>query len=160
MTTLPKVGQEPALAAGEPDDLEPLWSVTTLIGCLDKPALVPWAVNETARAAIDDVAVWMARLEHEGRDSALQYLKNARFRRGRGKRSATELGTAIHAACEYVALNGNFRHEDWHDDELRPFLAQYDRFLDEWQPEFIASEVTVFSPSFGYAGTCDGFMAL
>src|SRR4029078_8760738 len=35
-----------------------------------------------------------------------------------------------------------------------------DRFLDEFQPEYIAAEVTVFSPTFGYAGTCDGFLRI
>ena len=36
------------------DDDQRFWSVTTIIGTLDKPALVYWAADMTARAAIDD----------------------------------------------------------------------------------------------------------
>lgn len=159
MPTLPVLGEEPTLAPGEPDDLDPLWSVTTLIGILDKPALVPWAAMKVAEAAVDQHAVWASRLEHEGRDAAIDWLKKARFRRGRG-RSATALGTAVHKACEHKAITGTWRAEDWGDAELRPFLIQFDRFLDDFQPVYIAAEVTVFNPEMGYAGTCDGFFEL
>jgi hypothetical protein len=157
---LPLLSEEPVIAPPEPDDLEPFWSVTTLIGCLDKPALVYWTALETAKAAIDDHDVWMHRLEHEGRDSALQYLKGARFRRGRGQRSATELGTAVHKACEHMAINGRWQPKDWNDGELRPFLIQFECFLNDWQPEYIAAEVTIFNVTYRFAGTCDGFFRL
>lgn len=160
MTTLPLLSEPPDLAPPEPDDLPPLWSVTTIIGALDKPALVPWCAIKTAEAAVDQEKAWKSRLEHEGRDAAIDYLKAARFRRARGARSATELGTAVHAACEHMAIYGSWRQEDLADTELRPFLIQFERFLNEFQPEYIAAEVTVFSPTFGYAGTCDGFFAL
>lgn len=156
---LPILGEEPALVRAEDDD-ERMWSVTTLIGALDKPALVHWAAIETAKAAIDSEKAWRSRLENEGRDAAIDYLKGARFRRPRGQRSAADLGKAVHAACEHKAIYGAFRPEDAADDEMRPMLTQFDRFLDEWQPEYIAAEVTVFSPTFGYAGTCDGFFRL
>jgi hypothetical protein len=157
---LPLLSEEPYLAPTEPDDLPPFWSVTTIIGALDKPALVPWCAIKTAEAAVDHENVWKSRLEHEGRDAAVDWLKDARFRRARGARSATELGTAVHKACEHKAIHGFWRQEDLADMELRPFLVQFDRFLDEFQPSYIAAEVTVFSPTFGYAGTCDGFFEL
>jgi hypothetical protein len=156
---LPLQGEEPALVAPELTD-DRLWSVTTIIGCLDKPALVPWAAIKTAEAAVDNVKVWQSRYEHEGRDAAIEYLKGARFRTGKGMRSATELGKAVHAACERKAIDGVWRQEDLADMELRPFLVQFDRFLDDFSPEYIAAEVTVFSPTFGYAGTCDGFLRI
>lgn len=157
--TLPLIGEEPRLVAPEITDLR-LWSVTTIIGCLDKPALVPWAALETAKAAVDQEKVWRSRLEHEGRDAAVDYLKGARFRRGKGQRSATDLGTAVHKACEAKAIYGEWRPEDYGDAELRPFLAQFDRFLKDFKPRYIAAEVTVFSPTYGYAGTSDGFMEI
>lgn len=160
MTTLPLLSEQPDIAPAEPDDLPPLWSVTTIIGALDKPALVPWAAKATAEAAVDKERAWRSRLEHEGRDAAIDYLKGARFHRKPGARSATELGTAVHAACEHKAIFGSWRQEDLADMELRPFMVQFDRFLDEYQPVYIAAEVTVFSPTWGYAGTCDGFFEL
>ena len=52
LDTLDHVGQSPIDdAKPEPDDLR-MWSVTTIIGALDKPALVYWAAEETAKAAV------------------------------------------------------------------------------------------------------------
>jgi hypothetical protein len=159
MTSLPLLGDEPIVTQPDDDDLR-MWSVTTLIGVLDKPALVPWAAIKTAEAAVDQMQAWQSRLEHEGRDAAIDYLKRARFRGKRGERSATELGTAVHQACEHAAIYGKFRPEDTSDPELVPFLRQFRQFLRDFQPEYVAAEVTVFNPSFGYAGTCDAFMKI
>ena len=157
--TLPLLGEEPKVVTPDDEDVR-YWSVTTIIGCLDKPALVPWAAIKTAEAAVDKVKVWQSIYESEGRDEAIAFLKGARFRRGRGERSATELGTAVHKACERKVIDGKYRPEDANDKELRPYLIQYDRFLDRFQPEFQAAEVSVYSTSFGYAGTCDGFLRI
>ena len=94
-------GLEPIDVNPDPDDLR-YWSVTTIIGALDKPALVYWAANETAKAAVAEAPVWQARLENEGPESAVDYLKGARFRRPKGQRSAAELGT-LHAATAVTA---------------------------------------------------------
>ncbi|MGH9086643.1 MAG: thiazole synthase, partial [Acidimicrobiales bacterium] len=39
------------VAKPEAEDVR-FWSVTTIIGALDKPALVPWAANMTAEEAV------------------------------------------------------------------------------------------------------------
>lgn len=150
------IGEEPVVVRAEEHD-ERYWSVTTIIGALDKPALVPWAAIKTAEAAVDQHDVWWSRYEHEGRKSAVDYLKGARFKT-KGKRTATALGTAVHKACEHKAIYGSWRPEDTADPDLRPFLVQFDKFLDQFQPSYLAAEVTVFSPTWGYAGTCDGFL--
>lgn len=151
------LGEEPAITTPQPED-QRLWSVTTLIGALDKPALVPWAALKTAECAVDNLHVVQHRLEDEGRASAIDYLKNSRFRGEPGQRSATELGTAVHKACEHAAIHGRFRPEDTADRELKPFLVQFRRFLTDFEPKYTAAEVTVFSPSYGYAGTCDAML--
>jgi hypothetical protein len=156
---LPILGEEPKLVAPHADDIR-FWSVTTIIGCLDKPALVPWAAIKTAEAAVDKLDLVGSILEEDGRQDAINYLKNARFRVGKGLRSATQLGTAVHKACEHKAIHGYYETEDANDRELRPFLVQYDQFLDQFQPEMKAAEVTVFSETYGYAGTCDGFLRI
>lgn len=155
------MGEEPTVTTTPDPDDQRLWSVTTLIGCLDKPALVPWAALKTAEAAVYDRDKWLSRLDHEGEASAIDYLKNSRFRgKKRGERSATELGKAVHAACEHAALHGQFNPEDVADPELAPFLRQYRQFLSDFRPTYIAAEVTVFNPTYGYAGTCDAFLTI
>jgi hypothetical protein len=152
---LPRLSEEPEVVKPDPADLH-LWSVTTILGALDKPALVAWAALETAKAAVDEERIWRSRLEHEGREEAIAWLKGSRYRRRKGQRSSTDLGIAVHKACEHKALYGTWRPEDIRDPELLPFCRQWDRFLDEFQPEYIAAEVTVFAPEWGYAGTSDG----
>ena len=57
MTTLESdIGQEPIEVDKPDDDDLSLWSVTTIIGALDKPALLYWAAQQTADAAIDSHA--------------------------------------------------------------------------------------------------------
>lgn len=158
MADLPRLGEAPAIAPETPDDLR-MWSVTTIIGCLDKPALVPWAAIKTAEAAVN-TDVWRHILEEEGTKAAVDHLKNARFRTGRGLRSATQLGTDVHAALEHKVIHGHFREEDRNDLELRPFLRHANQFLKDFRPRYTAAEVTVFNPRYGYAGTADAFLEI
>ncbi len=155
-TELARLGQ-PVIdgADPQPDDLR-CWSVTTIIGVLDKPALVYWSAQETARAAVRDVDVWQALVRRDP-DDAVEWLTGARFRRQPGARSATELGSAVHAACEEYALTGTRPDVD---DECRPFLDSFDRWLDRFTPSYQATEVAVYSPTWGYAGQADAFLTV
>lgn len=138
------------------DDLR-MWSVTTIIGCLDKPALMYWAAGLTADAAIAQADYLAARIEHEGREKVWKDLRDARFSRPKGQRSATELGTAVHDACERYALTGVKPEVD---AEVQPFLDQFDAWVQKWQPVYEAAEMTVYSPTYGYAGTLDAIMVV
>lgn len=156
-TTLAELGQE-ILDVDGPDagDVQ-MWSVTTIIGALDKPALLYWSAEEAAKAAVKSERTWKAMLEEQGEAEAVKWLRDARFRRQKGLRSATELGTAVHEACEQYALTGIKPDVD---DEVRPFLDQFDGWLDRFQPSYQATEVVVFHPQYGYAGTTDAFLTL
>lgn len=134
-----------------------MWSVTTIIGCLDKPALVYWSAEEAAKAAVRSQKTWQAMLEEQGEEEAIKWLRDAQFRRPKGERSSKDLGTAVHAACEQYALTG-IKPEV--DDEIRPFLDRFDEWLDRMQPSYQATEVVVFHPQYGYAGTTDAFLTL
>jgi len=150
-TDTPEVLAPVDVTKPQPDD-EAYLSVTTVIGVLDKPALVPWAAGMTA-----DAAIRMAKTLQQRTDEVKRQLVGARFARQRGKRSATELGTAVHAACEEYALTGQ-RPEV--DDEVLPFLDRFDEWAQEFQPVYQAAELTVYSPRFLYAGTCDAFLSI
>lgn len=156
-TTLAELGQAIDDVEGPDAGDVQMWSVTTIIGCLDKPALMYWSAEEAAKAAVKSERTWKAMLEEQGEDEAVKWLRDARFRRQKGLRSATELGTAVHEACEQYALTGIKPDVD---DEVRPFLDQFDAWLDRWQPSYQATEVVVFHPQYGYAGTTDAFLTL
>lgn len=128
------------------------WSVTTILSQLDKPALLYWASEQTANAACDQAPYLQQRIENEGRETIVKELRDARFKPPKGRRSATELGTAVHDACEQYALTGQ-RPEV--DDEVRPFLEQFDRWAQRWQPKYEAAEMAVYNLTYGYAGTTD-----
>ena len=165
MTDLRTLGQ-PALDKVTPndDDLK-LWSVTTIIGALDKPALLYWSAEQTALAAIHNEKTWRGMLAddedgcaHDNADcAAVKWLRDARFRKPKGLRSATDLGTAVHAACEEYALTGT---RPAVDDDVRPFLDQFDGWLQRFSPSYEATEVCVLDTRYGYAGTADGFVTI
>lgn len=138
------------------DDMR-LWSVTSILGAMDKPALVHWSANMTAKAAVAAAGSLQQRITEDGEEETVKWLTGARFRRPRGQRSAAELGTAVHAACEEYALSG-IRPEA--DDEVSPFLDQFDRFLQRFSPSYQATEVCVYNATFGYAGTADAFLTI
>lgn len=155
--TVLELGQEPEeVKDAEPGDLT-LWSVTTIIGALDKPALIYWSAEQTAKAAVAAAKSLPTRISEDGEEETVKWLTGARFRKPRGQRTAADLGTAVHAACEEYALSG-IRPEV--DDEVRPFLEQFDRWLDQFQPSYQATEVCVYHPDYGYAGQADAFLTI
>lgn len=162
----PTLGQ-PAIEGATPDrdDLE-LWSVTTIIGALDKPALMYWSSEQSALAAVHFEKTWRGMLDDDDpacthRDSsecaAVKWLRDARFRRPKGMRSAAELGELVHAACESYALTGT---KPKVDPEVQPFLDRFDEWLHRFGPSYQATEVAVYHPELGYAGTTDAFLTI
>lgn len=140
----------------DPDDLR-MWSITTILGVLDKPALIYWSAEETAKAAVNIAKSLPDRIAEDGEETVVKWLRDARFRQTPGFRTAAQLGTDVHAALEELALTGRMPEVD---DEVRPFLDQFDKWAQKWQPEFLAAEMTVYSPTYGYAGTSDGIMKI
>lgn len=121
-------------------------SITSIIGVLDKPALVGWAARETASAAWDNREALMQLTD---RDAAIDMLKNARYR---SMDRAAKIGTTVHAVAEALAR----------DEPLPEFKPEHvpgiDRFLEfvqNFEPTFTLVEATVFSDEHRYAGTVD-----
>ena len=166
--TIPAGIGQPAIenAAPAADDLR-LWSVTSILDVLDKPALMYWAAEQSAIAAIHNEATWRGMLADDepgcdhtdaARCQAVKWLRDARFRRPKGQRSATELGELVHKACEQYALTGT-RPADV-DPEVVPFLDRFDEWLDGYGPSYQATEVAVYHPELGYAGQADAFATI
>lgn len=148
----------------EPND-QRLWSVTTIIGVLDKPALLYWAAEQTAKAACSISKSLTARIDEDGEENVVKFLRDARFRRAKGMLSDSEFGTQMHALCERYALTGErpTPSAEMFGADLAAAVACLDRFsewLDAFQPSYQATEVMVATPSYGIAGTTDGFMTI
>ena len=158
------------------DDLT-LWSVTTIIGALDKPALLYWAAEQTADAAIDSVQTWQAMLSDQGRDETVKWLRDARFRTPKTKLASTALGTAVHTVCETYALTATKPDRDYVTDLVRQagtpqtdidsevnligvMLNQFDGWLQRFSPSYQATEVTCYHETYGYAGTLDALLTI
>lgn len=119
--------------------------VTSIIGDgLPKPALVNWAANATAEAAVNR---W-DELTDLGPADRLKVLKGARYE---DRDAAARRGTEVHALAERL-MRGE---EVTVPDELRGHVESYLRFLDDWQPEPLHLEATVVNYTHGYAGSLD-----
>lgn len=125
-------------------------SVTTILSNgVPKPALMHWAAFEAAQCAVDNIP---ALIQARG-SSARQELRNWIQRAAERKRdTAADLGTTVHGFLEAQILG---EPTPQYTDEQLPFIEAFGRFLDAWQPEFEASELTVANPEHGYAGTLD-----
>jgi len=177
-TTTAELGQ-PAqdVDKQDPADLR-LWSVTTIIGCLEKPALLYWASEQAALAAVASAKSLPTRIQEEGEDAVVKWLRDARFRRPKGILSNASLGTCAHHACEEYALTGHrpdnarlaeiLRQEggprfDGIQAEtavLNQMLDRFDNWLQRFQPSYQATEVVVYHPTYGYAGQTDAFLTV
>jgi hypothetical protein len=122
--------------------------VTTILNeGLPKPALINWAANATAEAAVNR---W-DELTDMGPADRLKILKAARYA---DRDAAAKRGTEVHDLAEKLMLG----QEITVPDELRGHVEAYVRFLDDWQPEPVLTEVTVINYTHGYAGTLDMVM--
>lgn len=133
-------------------------SVTSIRRLAGVPhGLVSWQIAQVVKRATTDVETLNAMLTRERRprervleanriEEASRWLRQAATEER--DRSAA-LGTAVHDA----AASGQ-RPEDV-EEAIRPRLAQYLDWLAVSGAEVIASEFQCWSPSIGYAGTCD-----
>lgn len=165
MTTIPMVAAAEVDATPTDDD-DRLWSVTTILKSFgDSEGLIHWTAAETAKAAVASLPTLTA-LVNDDPDAAVEWLKQARFRASKGARSATKLGSDVHAACEMYTVTGK-RPElgtalpnGVFDAEVAPYIDSFELWLDRFQPEYVAAEVTVYNERYGYAGTADGYAAV
>jgi hypothetical protein len=134
--------------------VEGLPGVTGIIRVIDKSGpLVGWAKRETARSAIDNLDAVQTILRTGGRQAAIDYLKGIPdYQRD----TAANLGSAVHAFAEQIA-----RGETVSVTEAEaPYVDAYRRFLDEWQPAFLAAEEMVISLRHRYGGTLDAIAVI
>lgn len=119
--------------------------VTTILGDgVPKPALVNWAGNATAEAAIDR---WdeLAELSPSKRLATLQKARYA------DRDAAANRGTEVHTFAQQYIEGAEVPIPD----AIAGHVESYIHFVEEWQPEPVLVEGIVMSHKHGYAGTLD-----
>jgi hypothetical protein len=121
--------------------------VTTILGCLDKPAIPKWAAKTVAEyvAANPDAIETLRTLGNNGMVKALAEIPWER------RDSAARRGTTLHDHAEAL-LNGE---EIDVDEELVPVVEHALQFLDDWNIEPILNEAAVGHRALRYAGKLD-----
>lgn len=118
--------------------------VTTVIGILDKPALVGWAAKQSASYAVEhwDELANLPMVERATRIEKARWSTN---------RKAVIKGNRIHALGEKLAN----RQPVEVPGEIRRQVEAYAGFLDKWHMETVATETPCCNTEYGYAGTFD-----
>jgi hypothetical protein len=121
--------------------------VTTIIGILDKPALLDWAARETAAYA-DDHWAELSTLRSADR---IERLTKARYATNR---RAVVQGNRVHALGDRISRGEQIPTNEI-PAELVSWVEAYARFLDAWDLEVLHTEMPVANTAYRYAGTLD-----
>ncbi len=122
--------------------------VTSVVGMLPKDFLRYWAAKVVAECAVDNIGPLVG-LAMNDRTGAIDYLKRAP---GRNTNAAADVGSEVHDLVERMAKGQPIGRV--HPD-LAPFVDGFREFIDEFEPEFLYLEQTVWSDTHGYAGSFD-----
>jgi hypothetical protein len=133
----------------EPTSGEKVPGVTSILSMLPKPFLQYWAAKMVAEFAVDNFSAYSSLVMNNQRQAAIDVLKGAP-RRYTNERA--NIGSDAHDLFERLG-----RGEDIgkvHPD-LQGYVDQFNKFLDEFQPNFLMQEETIWSNEHKYAGSFD-----
>lgn len=133
---------------------ERFWSVTTVIGCLNKPAIPAWAAKRAAEFAVEQSGAWQQLVENGQHKAAVDLIKGAPWRE---RDAAADVGTAVHRAVEALTLG---RPMPAYPAEVAGHMEQFEQFLAAFKPEFELAEATLYHRGHKWAGTLDGIMTI
>lgn len=125
-------------------------SITAVISMIDKPALKFWAARRCAEYAADN----LDSLGLLDQDARVKAIKAAPWRESG---EASENGDVVHDWIDRIIKGGSINSTELGAATVtaRRMLASFLKFQDKYKPEWLASEFTVFSHKYGYAGTGD-----
>lgn len=120
-------------------------SITTVIGLMNKPFLVPAAAKLNAEYALKNWDDLTKMLEPD----RLEAVKNHYRREWYGK---ADIGTRVHDFAEAWARNQALPPVT---PDIEAQVAGFVQFLEDYKVRFVWMEATVWSETHGYAGTLD-----
>lgn len=127
----------------------PTVGVTSVLSTLAKPALIPWAVNETIGYLKENLRPGVAYDEIQIKDMLDEAKKAHRTK----KEKAGDFGTIVHAWLEDYIKGKN------PETPVNPEIKQATEAFVSWvlknKVKFTSSEKVVYSRRYNYAGTCD-----
>lgn len=119
--------------------------VTTILSCIGKPALVPWA----AGMASDH---WLEAAK-AGRTDFTAIHKEAKSAHRKKSQAAADIGSNVHAYAE--AIFKKLPLPELLSDQAKRGVEAFHNWHDAHKIKILASERRVFSHKHYYAGTCD-----
>lgn len=138
-------------------------SVTTVLGCIDKPGIRQWIADETAAYAVANLPY----LESHSEEYGWRYLrhywhrspeldaKELRLHHEGVKNDAADLGTNIHEWIEAeVGLDGK-TYPPVDVPEVHQMIDAFDAWMIGHEVRPVRAEFTVVHDELGYAGTGD-----
>lgn len=143
----------------------PLWSVTTILSMVNKPVLAAWKVRKTLEYVRDTLNIHGAgSASYISADAKTKMLLEARDIPNVVASAAAAVGTAAHNIIDQHISHGR---PLWQDnlpllhldaDSVRLVdncISGFEKFCQEFEPTFLASEFGISSIHHGYAGTVD-----
>jgi hypothetical protein len=132
-----------------PETNDAVPGVTSIIGMLPKGFLKFWAAKLVAETAVENFGTLASMIASGDQVGAIDYLKRAPMR---NTGEAADTGSAVHDLVERIA-----RGEDLGPvhPELQPFVDHFRTFVQDFSPEFLFLEETVWNETHGYAGSFD-----
>jgi len=119
---------------------EPLISVTTILGVIDKPQLLWWAAQTAAEIALEDPS-------KTARECASGIYKK--------RDRAGDRGSDVHG----IIAGGKYNKKDMGED-IVGYINAYEKFRSMMPSTSILKESIVFSKKWGYAGQLDRLMKM
>jgi hypothetical protein len=123
--------------------------VTSILNMLPKGFLKYWAAKSVAEFAADNIPEILGLVLKGQREAAVDMLKKTP---DRDVNQAANTGTEAHDLFERMA--GGETITRVHPD-FKPYVEHFQEFLDEFQPEYVHMEETVWSDKHDYAGSFD-----
>lgn len=148
-------------------DGKKLPSVTTILGILNKPALMPWAAKITAEAVqqliydngihnlLEGTVTLSFEDDAEGRKGLENILLEAKKAHRTKKKEAADLGTLVHEAIQHwIESGGTMQPAEIADERVRMGLESFLAWGEQHDVEIVSFEQVV-SDKLSYAGRYD-----
>lgn len=131
-------------------------SVTTVLGILSKPGLDWWGYNQGINGVIEVLRNYDIDTEHEDvLKNIKQAIRTLQLTPNHVLNNAAKRGTTVHKAFETFADSGNWPEVE---KDYQGYVKSIQAFIEKYEPEIIAVEQKVYSPSLKVAGTFDALM--